>query len=293
MHLISYIYKNKTSSGILTKDKTKIISFENCGLSNDINEVIHNDNIAKLSDIQNNYNKDLIDLSEVKIISPIPFPRRDIICVGKNYFEHAEEFHKSGFDSSAGKSAVPDHPIIFTKATTSVVGPNDNIIADNDPSNSIDYEGELGVIIGKDSKNIKKDNAYDVVFGYTVINDVTARNLQNQHKQWFIGKSPDTFCPMGPAIVTKDEITDVTKLNLVTKVNGEKRQDAIVSDLIFDIPTLIETITKSTTLVAGDIIATGTPVGVGIGFSPPKFLVKGDKVTVSINGIGELNNTVV
>ena len=137
-------------------------------------------------------------------------------------------------------------------------------------------------MIGKRSRNIKKADAYGIIFGYTIINDVTARDLQNLHKQWFLGKSPDGFCPMGPAIVTADEIPDATKLKLVTKVNGEVRQDAVVSDLIFDIPTLIETITSTMTLIPGDIIATGTPVGVGIGFNPPKFMKSGDKVSVAI-----------
>jgi 2-keto-4-pentenoate hydratase/2-oxohepta-3-ene-1,7-dioic acid hydratase in catechol pathway len=232
-------------------------------------------------------------LDEVKLLAPIPVPIRDIVCVGKNYAEHAKEVQRSSYSTLQGKQAVPDQPIIFTKATTSVIGPNEKIELKNDSSQSTDYEGELGVIIGKRSKNISKSNAFDIIFGYTILNDVTARKLQNNHKQWFIGKSPDTYCPMGPAVITKDEIKDINTVKLQTFVNGEERQVGIVQDMVFDIPTLIETLTKSMTLVEGDIIATGTPSGVGIGFDPPKFLKAGDKVSVKIDPIGTLENTAI
>lgn len=232
-------------------------------------------------------------LDEVKLLAPIPVPIRDIICVGKNYAEHAKEVQRSSYSTLQGKQAVPDQPIIFTKATTSVIGPNEKIELKNDTSQSTDYEGELGVIIGKRSKNISKSNAFDIIFGYTILNDVTARKLQNNHKQWFIGKSPDTYCPMGPAVITKDEIKDINTVKLQTFVNGEERQVGIVKDMVFDIPTLIETLTKSMTLVEGDIIATGTPSGVGIGFDPPKFLKAGDKVSVKIDPIGTLENIAI
>ncbi len=231
-------------------------------------------------------------LDAVTLLSPFPVPKRNLLCVGKNYYEHAEEFHNSGFDATAGGTAVPEFPIIFTKATTSVTGPDTVIPASADPTNSTDYEGELGVVIGLAGKGIVKANAYDHVYGYTIINDVTARDLQSLHKQWFIGKSPDGFCPMGPVLVTADEIGDVTDLHLSTFVNGEKRQEAQVSDLIFDIPTIIETLSATMTLVPGDIIATGTPAGVGIGFDPPVYLKSGDQVTVIITKIGELRNSV-
>ncbi len=232
-------------------------------------------------------------IDEIKLLAPIPVPIRDIICVGKNYAEHAKEVQRSSYSTLQGKQAVPDQPIIFTKATTSVIGPNEKIELKNDETQSTDYEGELGVIIGKRSKNISKLNAFDIIFGYTILNDVTARKLQNNHKQWFIGKSPDTYCPMGPAVITKDEIKDINTVKLQTFVNGEERQVGIVKDMVFDIPTLIETLTKSMTLVEGDIIATGTPSGVGIGFDPPKFLKAGDKVSVKIDPIGTLENTAI
>lgn len=229
---------------------------------------------------------------QVKILSPIPVPVRDIICVGKNYAEHAKEVQKSSYSTLQSPNTVPEQPIIFTKATTSVIGPNEAIQLKNDPTNSTDYEGELAVIIGKEAKNISQSKAFDIIFGYTILNDVTARKMQNNHKQWFLGKSPDTYCPMGPSIITQDEIKDINKVELKTFVNGEQRQHGIVQDMVFNIPYLIETITKTMTLVPGDIIATGTPSGVGIGFEPAKFLKSGDKVKVEIQPIGKLENIV-
>jgi 2-keto-4-pentenoate hydratase/2-oxohepta-3-ene-1,7-dioic acid hydratase in catechol pathway len=230
--------------------------------------------------------------TSVRLLAPIPRPGKNVFCVGKNYHEHAREFHASGFDASAGANAIPDVPIVFTKPPTSVIGPGADIPAHLDPTSSVDYENELAVIIGRGGRGVPKSRAYDHVFGYTIVNDVTARTLQQRHKQWFLGKGMDGFCPMGPCIVTADEITDVGAMRLVTRVNGEVRQDAVVRDLIFDVPTLIETISASITLEPGDIIATGTPAGVGIGFDPPKFLRKGDVVTLTIDPIGELSNPV-
>ncbi|MFL6650968.1 MAG: fumarylacetoacetate hydrolase family protein [Sulfurifustaceae bacterium] len=230
-------------------------------------------------------------LASVRLHAPIPRPAKNIFCVGKNYKEHAREFHGSGFDATA-KEAIPEAPIVFTKAPTAVVAGGAAILASLDDTGSTDYEGELAVVIGKGGRGIGKAHAYAHVFGYTIINDVTSRTLQRRHAQWFIGKSIDGFCPMGPAIVTADEIPDVSALRLITRVNGEVRQDASVADLIFDIPTLIETLSKRMTLEPGDLIATGTCAGVGIGFTPPKFLKPGDRVAVTIEPIGTLENPV-
>lgn len=231
-------------------------------------------------------------LPDVRLLAPIPKPLRDIICVGKNYHAHAAEFFASGFDSSA-KEEVPSNPVIFTKAMTSVCGPDDEVNGSLDPTGSVDYEGELGIVIGMKAQRVKKDRAMNHIVGYVIINDVTSRELQKKHNQWTIGKGLDTFCPMGPWIATADEVGDVTKLELTTTVNGEVRQKAGLHDLIFDIPTLIETITATGTLLPGDIIATGTPAGVGIGFNPPKYLVRGDVVSVRITGLGQLTNQIV
>ena len=294
MRFITFEKNKKINVGIVINKETIIdLSFYSPHIPNDLNEIIESNSLEQIKKITNNPKAEsIINFKDVKILAPIPVPRRDIICIGLNYHDHAKEFQSSGYDTNKSKNPVPNHPIIFTKATTSVIGPGDFIPSKNDPTNTTDYEGELGLIIGKKSRNIKKADAYKIIFGYTIINDVTARDLQNLHKQWFLGKSPDGFCPMGPAVVTADEIPDPAKLQLITKINGEIRQNATVADLIFDIPTLIETITSVMTLVPGDIIATGTPVGVGIGFNPPKFLKAGDSVSISISGLGELNNKV-
>lgn len=229
-------------------------------------------------------------LTGIKISAPL-LPLRNIMCVGKNYHAHAQEFTRSGFDSSAKdqSEAIPTAPIIFTKAPETVIATGENIRYPTGVSDSIDYEAELGVVIGKGGRGITKADALDHVFGYTIINDMTARDLQSKHKQWFIGKSLDTFCPMGPWLVSADEV-DVGNLDVKCWVNGELRQDANTSDLIFDVPTLIETLSAGLTLQPGDVIATGTPAGVGIGFSPPKFLVRGDEIAIEISGLGRLSN---
>ncbi len=213
------------------------------------------------------------------------------MCVGKNYHEHAAEFHRSGFDST-GPQAVPEAPVIFTKATTAVIANGETIAAGIDPTATVDYEGELGVVIGRRGRGIPASEAYGAVFGYTIINDVTSRALQKKHSQWFIGKSLDTFSPMGPCIVTPDELGEIGAVSLVTTVNGEVRQNAFIRDLIFDIPTIIATLSATMTLMPGDVIATGTPSGVGIGFSPPRYLKTGDQVRIEISGIGVLENPV-
>jgi 2-keto-4-pentenoate hydratase/2-oxohepta-3-ene-1,7-dioic acid hydratase in catechol pathway len=236
--------------------------------------------------------KGQVAFDSVQLEAPIPRPRKNIMCVGKNYHEHAKEFHNSGFDASAGANAVPEEPIIFTKAPTAVIGPGEAIPGYLDPTKSVDYEGELTVVIGRGGRGITKARALDHVYGYTIINDATSRTLQHRHKQWFLGKSIDGFCPMGPVIVTANEIPDPEKLHLLTHVNGEKRQDAMVADLIFDIPTLIESISATMTLEPGDLIATGTCAGVGIGFKPPRYLRKGDVVSITIEPIGVLENPV-
>jgi 2-keto-4-pentenoate hydratase/2-oxohepta-3-ene-1,7-dioic acid hydratase in catechol pathway len=230
--------------------------------------------------------------AHVALLAPIPRPRRNLFCVGKNYYDHADEFHASGFDASAGGQAVPEVPIVFTKPPSSVIGPGAAIPAHLDRTHTVDYEGELTVVIGRGGRGILAGQAFDHVYGYTIINDVTARQTQARHKQWFLGKSLDGFCPMGPAIVTADEIPEITELRLFTRVNGELRQNARVADLIFDIPTLIETISAGITLEPGDLIATGTPSGVGLGFDPPKFLAAGDQVAITIEPIGTLLNPV-
>ena len=198
----------------------------------------------------------------------------------------------SGFDASQ-KQAVPDHPIVFTKALSSVIAPGDPIDVSADVTGTSDYEGELAVVIGRGGRGIAAADAFDHVYGYTIVNDLTVRELQKRHVQFFLGKSAATYCPMGPALVTRDEVDDVRALWVRTSVNGEERQAAPVADLIFDIPTLIETISASVLLEPGDMIATGTPAGVGIGFTPPRYLRPGDVVEVTVDGLGTLFNPTV
>lgn len=226
------------------------------------------------------------------LLAPVDQPRRNIFCVGKNYHEHAAEFAKSGFDTSAKAGELaPDFPVVFTKPASTVIGPNDKIPSHPGVSSQLDYEAEFAVVIGKAGRGIKKADAFKHVFGYTIVNDFTARDLQQKHRQWFIGKSLDGFCPMGPYVVTDDEV-DATNLDIKCWVNGELRQNSNTSLLIFDIPTIIETLSAGMELQPGDVIATGTPAGVGIGFNPPKWVKTGDKIRIEVQGIGTLENSV-
>lgn len=229
-------------------------------------------------------------LSTVQLLAPLRM-RKNILCVGRNYRDHAKEFSRSGFDASE-KQMIPNDPVIFTKAPTSVIGQGDAIVLSNDPTGTTDYEGEMAVVIGRRARNVSRDEALSHVFGWTIINDVTARDLQKRHVQWFVGKSPDTFCPMGPCIATRDELPDIRASWIRTHVNGALRQEAPISALIFDTESLIATLTGVMTLEPGDVIATGTGLGVGIGFDPPRYLVPGDVVEISIDGIGTLRNPV-
>ncbi len=228
-------------------------------------------------------------LADAQLVAPLPAPRRNLWCVGRNYHAHAKELQTSVFKDNA--KAVDSWPIVFTKAPETVVGPGAVVQMPGDAiSSQIDYEAELAIVIGKGGKNISKADALKHVWGWTIVNDVTARDVQMRHGQWDLGKSFDTFCPMGPWIVTADEL-DGTNTRVRCWVNGELRQDARTTDLIFDIPTLIETCSRGITLLPGDVIATGTPAGVGMGMSPPRWLQHGDTVLIQIDGIGTLENT--
>jgi 2-keto-4-pentenoate hydratase/2-oxohepta-3-ene-1,7-dioic acid hydratase in catechol pathway len=233
-----------------------------------------------------------IPLSQVTLDAPVPVPRRNIFCVGKNYREHAHEFARSGFDTSSANGAVPPNPIMFSKVPESVIACGRAVVIDPKVSSAVDYEAELAVIIGKPGRGIKAEDAFEHVWGYTIINDITARDLQARYSQWLIGKSQDTFCPMGPIAVTRDEI-DIGNTPISCSVNGELRQKSNTNLLIFDIPKIIETLCAGITLQPGDVIATGTPAGVGIGFDPPRYLKGGDVVRIEIGGIGVLENEIV
>jgi 2-keto-4-pentenoate hydratase/2-oxohepta-3-ene-1,7-dioic acid hydratase in catechol pathway len=231
-------------------------------------------------------------LADATVLAPILNPRRNIFCIGKNYHEHAAEFSNSGFDTGAKPGELsPVAPNVFTKPASTIVGPGAKVPSHAGVTKELDYEAELVVVIGKGGKGIKQADAYDHVFGYMIANDFTARDLQKLHRQWFLGKSLDGFCPSGPYLVSADEV-DLDTMTVKCWINGELRQDAPVSQLIFDIPTIIETISAGITLQPGDMIATGTPAGVGVGFNPPRFLKSGDRMRIEITGLGVLENEV-
>ena len=225
-----------------------------------------------------------LPLSSVELLAPIPRPAKNIFCVGKNYAEHAIEM--------GSKEDIPEHVMVFTKAPTTVTANEQEILTHSELTAQLDYEGELAVVIGKRGKGIKREEALDYVFGYTIINDVTARDLQARHKQFFIGKSLDTTCPMGPWIVHKSAIANPNELDIKTTVNGEVRQDSNTENFIFPVEEVISVLSQGMTLEPGDIIATGTPAGVGKGFKPPRFLKAGDTIEITVEGIGTLRNTV-
>jgi 2-keto-4-pentenoate hydratase/2-oxohepta-3-ene-1,7-dioic acid hydratase in catechol pathway len=227
-----------------------------------------------------------------RLLAPIPRPRRNLFAVGKNYREHVREFGRSGYDSPDRSEDVPAAPVVFSKATTAVTGPFDDIDPHPTVTAELDYEAEVALVIGRRGRSIPRGQALDHVWGYTIVNDVTARDLQRDHRQWLLGKSLDTFAPMGPWAVTADEVGDPAALVVSSTVNGEPRQRAPLADLIFDIPELISVISAGISLLPGDIIATGTPAGVGIGFDPPRFLAPGDVVECAVTGLGALRNTV-
>jgi 2-keto-4-pentenoate hydratase/2-oxohepta-3-ene-1,7-dioic acid hydratase in catechol pathway len=296
MLLITFTEHNQTRIGVLDYQQDEVIDLSKTSnhLPDNMLDFIAQgaaalDTARAVVNTENNR----IPLSQVQLLAPIPQPRRNIFCIGKNYREHVQELRGAGSACDDGdKNAIPEKPIFFTKATSSVIGPNEPIPAWLDPTGSTDYEGELAVIIGKGGRGIMHEDAMQHVYGYTILNDVTSRRLQREHQQWFLGKSLDGFCPMGPAIITADEIPDVDQLRVQTWVGDDLRQDDIVASLIFNIPTLIETLSRTMTLAPSDIIATGTPAGVGMGFKPPRFLQKGDVVKIRIDPIGTLENPV-
>ena len=283
MKFIRFLHRQEARIGILDSDQESIAllppSFT------DMNDVIGGYEEAKVAAER----ATKLAFADVQLLAPLAALRRNIFCVGKNYREHAREFARSGFEAGAIADVDP-FPAVFTKPPSAIVGPGAVVDLHAAATSAVDYEGELAVVIGKSGRNIAKEAAYDHVWGYLILNDVTARDRQKNHKQWFLGKALDTFCPLGPWVATAEEL-DPANLDIQTWVNGELRQSANTGDLIFDIPTLIEAISAGLMLQPGDVISTGTPAGVGIGFTPPKFLRPGDVVSISITGLGTLTNT--
>ena len=277
MKLVTFLYHYRERVGVLNGDETAVSPL-NCP---DMNTLIETGDLSASG-------AEEIPLDGVKLLAPIPRPRQDVICLGINYKAHAQEAERY---SEAFLKEKPI-PIYFSKRCTEAVGPEGFIESHPGLVERLDYEAELAVIIGKRAKDVPADKAQDYIFGYTVLNDVSARVLQTSHKQWYFGKSLDGFTPMGPCIVTAEEIPFPPKLKISASVNGELRQDSTTDLLITGIPEIIAELSSGMTLLPGTIIATGTPSGVGMGFDPPKFLKSGDIVECSIEGIGTLRNTV-
>ena len=295
MKLVTYLKDKTEAIGIQIDAKDAVLPFKAIGLPFvDMNELIERGNPATLRALAKeiaagNYpEKALIPLNNVKLQSPIPCPRQDVLCLGINYAAHAteaERFHDAAFGHRKDT-------IYFSKRVNRAVAPNDPVPAHRDIVDSLDYESELGVILSRDAYCVSEEEAGDYVFGYTIINDISARNLQTEHKQWYFGKSLDGFTPMGPCILTADEVAFPPKLGIRSYVNGELRQNSTTDLLMTAIPQIISELSAGMTLKAGTVIATGTPAGVGMGFVPPRFLKPGDVVTCEIDGIGALTNPV-
>lgn len=296
MYLLTYLYENKEYIGFLDDEKKGIITastvfkkLNHPEPSNMLNliDAIESINVEKIKATITASTIELM-LEDVKMLAPIPYPRRNILCLGKNYLDHVHEV-KSLKNVNAD---IPSKPIYFSKIAYPAVGHNEYVIAHSEVVKQLDYEVELAIIIGKKCKNVSKEEAEDVIFGYSIANDISARDMQQDHVQWHKGKSFDTYCPMGPYIVHKSNIAFPPSLEIKSYVNGELRQNCNTSQLIFDIPTIISDLTKGITLYPGDIILTGTPAGVGAGFNPPKYLNSGDTVDCVIENIGTLSNII-
>jgi 2-keto-4-pentenoate hydratase/2-oxohepta-3-ene-1,7-dioic acid hydratase in catechol pathway len=292
MKLLTYKYNGCETVGILSSDGNYVIPLSAWGLRyptmlDFLREATDSEKLI----LKNEAGRELsrIPVENVHFMAPIPYPVQDVLCLGINYMEHAEESARYSQEAFGGERP---YAVYFSKRVAEGVGHDQPICGHFDLTERLDYEAELAVIIDDDCKDVSEEDAYRYIFGYTILNDVSARDLQTRHKQWYFGKSLDGFTPMGPWIVTKDEIPFPPALNIQSRVNGELRQDSNTSKLIFGIPHIIAELSKGMTLKAGTIIATGTPAGAGMGFDPPKFLQKGDVVECTIEGIGTLRNPV-
>ena len=282
MKLITYLQNGKEAVGVLSVDGSVVRPLPFA----DMNTLIEAPREQLLAAAE--AAKDALPLSAVTLLAPIPRPRQDIICLGMNYRDHLTE--AANYDSAFAKERPVT--VYFSKRVSQAVAPEGFIERHADLTNRLDYENELAVIIGKSAKNVKAADAADYIFGYTIVNDVSAREVQTSHKQFYFGKGLDGFTPMGPCITTADEIAFPPALTLTTRVNGELRQNSNTELLLNSIAEIIQELSSGMTLLPGTIIATGTPAGVGMGFDPPKFLKSGDVVECSIEGIGTLRNTV-
>ena len=287
MKLVTYLENGTEKVGALTADGSAIVPLP----VPDMNTLIETMTLSQLSSAVTAAEGSgaSVALADVELLAPIPRPRQDVLCLGMNYKAHASEAAK--YDADAFTKEKPA-AVYFSKRVSEAVAPGGVIQSHQDLVERLDYEVELAVILGKTAKHVKAAEAGDYIFGYTVLNDVSARDVQTGHKQWYFGKSLDGFTPMGPCIVTADEIAFPPALGISSTVNGEPRQDSNTSLFLKSIQDVLEELTAGMTLLPGTIIATGTPAGVGMGFDPPKFLKPGDTVSCTIEGIGTLTNPV-
>ena len=283
MKLITYRLRGAEHVGALTADGTAVAPLP----YPDMNTLIETASLEELRSAA--AAAETIPMEEVELLAPIPRPRQDVICLGMNYLDHARE--AAQYDAGAFEKEKPV-AVYFSKRVTEAVAPEGFIESHTDLVERLDYESELAVILGRTARNVKAEEAGDYIFGYTIVNDVSARDLQTGHKQWYFGKGLDGFTPMGPWIVTADEIPFPPALDIGSTVNGEVRQKSNTSLFLNSIQDVLEELTAGMTLLPGTIIATGTPAGVGMGFDPPRFLETGDVVECTIEGIGSLRNTV-
>lgn len=289
MKLVTFQTEGKEKTGILEGDRViEIISSQGKSLNNMldlIDAVEEKDNIINFSSIQDLEQGKIYEINDVKILAPVRYPRRNFFCLGMNYADHAKEV---AFTETEKKPEVPKFPVYFSKLAYPALEDKGIIPYDEELTKMVDYEVELAVIIGKEGKDIKEDEALDYVFGYTIANDISARNLQGKHGQWFKGKSVDNYAPLGPYILTADELENPSGLQLKCYVNDELRQNANTKDLVFPIPRVISDLSRGLTLRRGDVILTGTPSGVGLGFKPYKFVKSGDIIRCEIDKLGSL-----
>ena len=286
MKLFTYVYEQKEQIGVLSSDEKNIIPLQ----EKDMQTLIENWSEEKQKQIETlSKTEKGIAFHNIQLKAPIPRPKQDVICLGINYMAHAEESARYKEEAFGGERPKA---IYFSKRVNEAVADGEPIQGHFDIVESLDYEVELAVVIGKDAKNVSEKDVFEYVFGYTILNDVSARNLQTSHKQWYFGKSLDGFTPIGPCIVTKDDFQNPPALAIKSYVNGEIRQNSTTDLLIFGIAHVVSELSQGMTLRAGTIIAMGTPAGVGMGFVPPNFLKAGDEVKCEIEGIGTLTNVV-
>ncbi|PNV61914.1 fumarylacetoacetase [Clostridium sp. chh4-2] len=297
MKLLTYEVDNKVKLGMMSKDGAWVYPLKACGMDYDeMQELIEGISDSELQLLEHFSKSDPYEIrgaatvEEVKLLAPILVPRQDIICLGINYMAHAEESARFKKEAFGGERP---YAVYFSKRVNRTVSNGEGIPSYPGLVDSLDYEAELAVIIGKDAKNVKPEEVKDYIFGYTIMNDVSARTIQTNHKQWYFGKSLDGFTPLGPCILTADSIPYPPQVQVQSRVNGELRQDSNTSLLIFGIDHIVSELSQGMTLKTGTIISTGTPAGVGMGFEPPKFLKVGDVVECTIEEIGSISNPVI